>query len=93
MYSSFKTNYTFFNRENGWRLHPICYVVHEMISPTSYKALWPLCVQSRNTVTLFASNVLTFLAKEINITQFILRDLNLVISVIQTLTHVDLVRS
>jgi hypothetical protein len=64
-----------------------------MISPTSYKALWPLCVQSRNTVTLFASNVLTFFSKEINTTPFILSDLFLVMSVLLTLTHADLVRS
>jgi len=63
-----------------------------MTSPTSYKALWPLCVQSRNTVALFASKVLTFLAKEINTTQFILCDLFLVMPVLRTLTHVDLVR-
>jgi len=62
-----------------------------MILQTSYKALWPLCVQFRNTVPLFASSVLTFLAKKINITQFILCDLFLVMSVLQALTHVDLV--
>jgi len=56
------------------------------------QTLWPLCVQSRNTVSLFASNVPTFLAKEINTTQFILRDLFLVMSVLQALTHVDLVK-
>ena len=66
--------------------------MQELISPTSYKAHWLLRVQSRNTVPLLASNVITFLGKGINTAQFIFCDLFLIMSMVQTLTHDDLVR-